>query len=143
MVDLLSNSVYMGTDELGLPTRPVRHEDGIYHVEGELQVAPESVLRKTVNMCIPLLEHCQGSNLVFLLPFPRYVCGKCCEDPSHISNFGSEQLIAEINKVPSVARAAISGVGVDFDTISPMQYWLTLFLLTLVTPPPAGSTPST
>ena len=28
LVDLLSNSAFMGTDDQGLPTRPVRHSDG-------------------------------------------------------------------------------------------------------------------
>ena len=47
VMDLLSNSVYMGSDESGLPVRPSKSpSDGLYHVPGDLQVAPESMLKK-------------------------------------------------------------------------------------------------
>jgi len=109
-LDLLSNSVFMGTDDLGLPTRPVRSEDGSYHIVGDLQAAPVSAIRKVVSDCNPIIDMCKDANIVFVLPYPRYVCGKCCENPAHVSNFGTDQFVSEINSVPNVARAAI-GAG--------------------------------
>jgi hypothetical protein len=40
VVDLLSNVVFMGTDNDGLPTEARRAEDGSYHVVGSLTIAP-------------------------------------------------------------------------------------------------------
>jgi hypothetical protein len=40
ILDLFSNSTYMGTDNRGLPNLPFQDEEGRYHIEGQLDVAP-------------------------------------------------------------------------------------------------------
>ncbi len=46
VLDLLSNSVFMGTDPSGLPTEALRAEDGSYHIVASLAIAPASVTKK-------------------------------------------------------------------------------------------------
>ena len=54
ILDLLSNSTYMGSDESGMPTPPCK-EDGRYHVLSNLQIAPGTVLNKILCDCRPLI----------------------------------------------------------------------------------------
>jgi hypothetical protein len=46
VLDLLSNVVFMGTDNDGLPTEAFRAEDGSYHVAGSLTIAPPPLFQK-------------------------------------------------------------------------------------------------
>lgn len=72
VMDLLSNNVYMGSDEWGIPTKLVKlPSDNRYHVLGELQVAPEKVLRKILLECEPIFEACKEALVLFMVPFPR------------------------------------------------------------------------
>jgi hypothetical protein len=48
VIDLMSNSAYLGTDEDGLPIPAEKSdEDGRYHLLGDLQQAPPPLLSKT------------------------------------------------------------------------------------------------
>ena len=88
VIDVFSNSAYMGCDESGLPQRPEKGADGRYHILGTMEVATQNVLRKNLAACIPALEAASGARLIFILPIPRYVTRQCCDDPSHIDNRG-------------------------------------------------------
>lgn len=109
LMDILSNSIYMGSDENGFPTKPVKlNKDRKYHVVGDLQIAPEKVIQKILIECGGLLEAVKDAGIMFLSPFPRYVTGRCCDDASHISNFDTDGYMAEIEKVPFTVKAAVS-----------------------------------
>jgi hypothetical protein len=56
VLDLLSNSAFMGTDSNGLPTETVKMTDGGYHVIGSLTVAPISCVKKTLAACVPMAD---------------------------------------------------------------------------------------
>ena len=43
-----------------------------------------------------------------MVPFPRYLAGKCCDDSTHITNFGEDTYPDEVLKVSQVVRAAYS-----------------------------------
>ncbi len=96
VLDLLSNSAFMGSDSNGLPTEAVRAEDGRYHIIGSMSVAPISCAKKVLQSCSPLAEALRGTGVVLLSPVPRYIHSKCCEDPSHIENFEDQDLDGEI-----------------------------------------------
>jgi hypothetical protein len=96
VLDLLSNSAFMGSDSYGLPTEAVRAEDGRYHIIGSLSVAPISCAKKVLQSCSPLAEALRGTGVVLLSPVPRYIHSKCCEDSSHIENFNDQDLDGEI-----------------------------------------------
>ena len=95
----------MGTDENGIPSRPVRlAEDGNYHIVGELQVAPESALRKTIRDCQPIFEAVSVAKKIVLLPFPRYLSGKCCSNMEHITNFGNDEYREEVLRASAAVK---------------------------------------
>jgi hypothetical protein len=96
VLDLLSNSAFIGSDTYGLPTKAVRAEDGSYHIIGGLSVAPISCAKKTLLTCCPLAEALRDTGVVLLSPVPRYIHTKCCDDPSHIENFEDQDLDGEM-----------------------------------------------
>jgi hypothetical protein len=46
VVDLLSNTAFMGTDASGLPSESVRAEGGKYHITGSLTIAPPTLTKR-------------------------------------------------------------------------------------------------
>jgi len=88
VLDLFSNSTYMGTDSEGMPAKPYRGEDGVFHVPGQLEIATQVMLKRVWTASIPVLEAAKEVTLVFCLPLPRYVTGPCCADPAHVENAG-------------------------------------------------------
>ncbi len=88
VMDLLSNLAFMGTDVDGLPTPAIRSGDGKYHIQGSLTTAPPTVLKKALELCVPLANAAKGAKVVLVCPIPRYVKTKCCDDPSHIQILG-------------------------------------------------------
>ena len=99
VIDLWSNSSFMGTDELGLPCKAYRSElDKRYHILGPLQAAPKQVYKHVLKEAAPLLEACSGALIVLVAPFPRYVSGGCCDSSSHLVNRNSNDLDNELYK---------------------------------------------
>ncbi len=72
MLDLLSNTAYMGTDEEGLPLPSYREGDGGYHIAGTLTTAPPTTLRKTLDNCVELGKKLLNSRFILVCPTPRY-----------------------------------------------------------------------
>jgi hypothetical protein len=92
VLDLLSNSAYMGTDVDGLPLPAERAGDSRYHIPGSLTTAPPTILKKVLEVCSTLAEPIKQSNVVLVCPIPLYVMGSCCTDPAHIENRKSKTL---------------------------------------------------
>ena len=44
-LDLFSNTVYMGSDEFGMPVPAFKTSAGSYHLSGCLEIAPEAFLQ--------------------------------------------------------------------------------------------------
>jgi hypothetical protein len=51
ILDLLSNSSFMGTNDDGMPLPLMPMSDGRYHVPGSLNLTPMSIIRKTLQSC--------------------------------------------------------------------------------------------
>jgi hypothetical protein len=97
VLDLLSNSTFMGTDGDGLPTASVQGEGGTYHITGSLTVAPVPVTKKILANCNKIGKMCSVAKHVTLIsPIPRYVTGKCCDGNSHVENYDSDDFESEI-----------------------------------------------
>ncbi len=87
ILDLLSNSAYMGTDDNRLPTPVLRAGDGSYHIQGFLTTAPPTTLKKLLEACGSLVSIIGSCSVLLFVPIPRCVVGKCwCTDPTHIEN---------------------------------------------------------
>ena len=55
-IDLFSNSIYMGSDDSGMPVPAFKNSTGTYHMSGCLEVAPEAFLRKRFSLIHRVLE---------------------------------------------------------------------------------------
>jgi hypothetical protein len=96
VIDPMSNSAYVGTDEDGLPIPAEKSdEDGRYHLYGDLQLAPPSVFKNCLKQMEKVLAFIREAKVVFVIPLPRYVLTGCCADPEHVSNRLSGELAAE------------------------------------------------
>jgi len=109
VIDLWSNSAYMGTDDFGLPCRSTRvGSDSRYHVIGNLQAAPKTLFEKILADAKPVLDACWEGKVIMVIPFPRYVKNKCCASAGHIPNFGTENYFMEMNRAMEVAEQALA-----------------------------------
>jgi hypothetical protein len=106
ILDLWSNSAFMGTDVAGLPCKVYRDDDGRYHVQGPVQAAPLKVFQVLAAEAIDLIAACGDATVILVAPIPRYVNEGCCEDESHVSNLHTEDSNAEMIKAINHARAA-------------------------------------
>ncbi len=123
VLDLLSNSAYMGTDVSGLPSPAERAGDGRYHIPGSLTTAPPTILKKVLEVCNTLAEKVKQSNVVLVCPIPRYVMGSCCTDPTHIENRNSEEFEDELADCLEQHKKVLGGwavaVGLRFCLLDP------------------------
>jgi hypothetical protein len=76
----------MGTDNRGIPLPPFQDEDGTYHVEGQLDIAPLHSLTIVASMGKKLIEAAGTAKVIVVMPIPRYVTAGCCTAPGHITN---------------------------------------------------------
>jgi hypothetical protein len=96
VIDPMSNSAYLGTDEDGLPIPAEESdEDGRYHLYGDLQLATPSAFKNCLKQMEKMLGFVGGAKVVFVIPLPRYVLSGCCKDTEHVSNRLSGELTAE------------------------------------------------
>jgi len=116
VIDVWSNLAFMGTDEYGIPCRSSKI-GGKYHIGGHLQAAPRTVFQNGFNELGPVLEAAGRAAIVLIEPFPRYIVGKCCTDPSHITNFGSNDYEDEFHRAADTAESVASALETDFSML--------------------------
>ena len=66
-MDIFSNSIYMGSDENGMPIPACKNLSGTYHLTGCVEVAPEAVL---CNLTRPVLAAAGKAINICGLPLP-------------------------------------------------------------------------
>jgi hypothetical protein len=86
VIDLISNNTFCGTDKKGNPSDPVKI-DGKWHIEGELSVRSKSYIKTCLSGLKFILKDYPDCKIICIMPVPRYLTGKCCENESHITNF--------------------------------------------------------
>jgi hypothetical protein len=97
VLDLLSNSSFMGTDEDGLPTPAIPGEGGTYHITGSLVTAPGPAIKKILANCNRVGKLCAACSQVTLIaPVPRYVTSRCCNNSGHLENYENDDFESEI-----------------------------------------------
>jgi hypothetical protein len=87
VIDVFSNIVFTGTSPDGIMVQAFQDEEGLYHIEGSLDVAPEKALAKVAGVAADLIEAAGPALILVLLPIPRYVVSPCCYDEGHVENF--------------------------------------------------------
>jgi hypothetical protein len=109
IMDLWSNVAFMGTNEAGLPSHAVKNvKDGKYHLMGQLQAAPKTVFRAVLADAAGIVEAAGSAKIFLVAPIARYVMGKCCNDPTHVVNFGTEDLYSEVYRAADISEAALA-----------------------------------
>jgi len=99
---------------MGFPVKPEKSQiDGKYHIVGALQAAPAAVFEKILRDAEPLIKSANTAKVILVLPFPRYVTGKCCNDSSHISNHGSVGFWAELDRPETAVGMALNALYGD------------------------------
>ena len=116
VIDLFSNCSFMGTDEAGMPRKATRSPvDGKYHLIGQLQAAPRTMYHTLLTESKSLLNAAGEARVLVVAPFPRYVPGKCCDDPTHITNFGTDEYYSEMYRVGDHMEAAVNAAQISAD----------------------------
>jgi hypothetical protein len=99
IIDPMSNSAFLGTDEDGLPIPAEKsEEDGQYHLNGDLQLAPPPAFRSCLKQIGKVLAFVGGAKVIFIIPLPRYFLSTCCKDASHVSSRLSPRNSLELKK---------------------------------------------
>jgi hypothetical protein len=111
--DLFSNKTFLGTDERGLPAEPEQDEEGAWHLRGTLDVAPARALQRIARMAADLVAAAGPATVIMCLPLARYVAMPCCNDESHVDNYGTRDfentLRAGVATVREVLESALLG----------------------------------
>ncbi len=96
ILDLLSNSSFMGTNDDGMPLPLMPMSGGRYHVPGSLIPTPMSIIRKTLQSCECIANAVKNSKVILIGPSPRYVSQRCCDDARHLENYNNPDYENEI-----------------------------------------------
>ena len=72
-IDLLSNAIFMGTDEDGMQIPPVKDGQKRWHVTGSLTVCPKPRIKEILSMFDSLLELVGEATLICRLPLRQYI----------------------------------------------------------------------
>ena len=73
-MDLYSNTIYMGSDNFGMPVPTFKSlTGGSYRMSGCLETATEAFLRKRFGLVRNLLQQVGNTTIICVLPLPCYV----------------------------------------------------------------------
>ena len=108
VLQIFDNSLYKGNvnGEIVDPIKP----DGKYHLQGNLQMVTSHQVKQLFELAMPILRAARGSRILLMGPLPRYVEGRCCEDPIHITNFGGDNYVKYI-------RTGLKEVGIQLKNL--------------------------
>jgi hypothetical protein len=125
VLDLLSNTAFVGADSAGMPTQPVKGGDGMHHILGSLTAAPTSVVKRALQAAVSVIEVAKGASFILVAPTPRYITKKCCNNPDHIDNFGDNNYEKEIMEgidqhIQSINSWA-TDLGIDHYILDPVS----------------------
>ncbi len=119
VLDIWSNSAYLGTDENGFPVKPFRsQEDNRYHVIGDLQVAPLGVFKKILGDFQGVIHAANNAAVIIVVPFPRYLVQKCCDSDEHVTNIGQDSYASEVGDLTDLVAGLLSGSGLGDNVTS-------------------------
>ncbi len=125
VLDLLSNTAFVGADSAGMPTQPFKGGDGKYHILGSLTAALTSVVKKALQTAVGFIEAAKGSSFILVAPTPRYVTKKCCMNPDHIDNFEDpnyeKELMEGIDHHIQSLNSWATELGIDFYILDPVS----------------------
>jgi hypothetical protein len=112
VVDVFSNSCIKGSDDDGNLIPPFKdHGTGKWHVPGDLVPTPKPALKNIASLCSEKWFKHRKPKLIGIVPLPRYVTDKCCDDPGHVRNIADPDYISDLeNGLESIEDLALAWV---------------------------------
>jgi hypothetical protein len=96
LITKIRYSVFCGTDSEGDHMDPVKLPDNKYHIPGDLTCRSKSKIKKILDDLAGILPKEVAPRLIVMVPIPRYVTARCCDDPEHITNFEQESYVCDL-----------------------------------------------
>jgi hypothetical protein len=93
---LFDDNIFYGLKPDGSKSAPFRDSNGRYHIEGALKIVDRPTLRDLYNTAVPLLRAGEEECKIIISPLLRYIGGKCCDNPAHITNFGDKRYFQKL-----------------------------------------------
>jgi hypothetical protein len=72
-------------------------ENGIWHITGNLCIRAKSYICAALSKLKHIFDAAPDSKYILISPFPRYITKKCCDNDSHIVNFGEAEYLRDIS----------------------------------------------
>jgi hypothetical protein len=82
----MDNGIFYEENEDGGRVLPKRDEEGVFHLEGRLEVGTAKQAKGLLRNCLPIVEKYAGNKKVFLGPTVRFYRRRCCEKQEHCTN---------------------------------------------------------
>jgi hypothetical protein len=86
---------------------PRKNNEGNYHIDGDLVLAPKELQWKFFQQLAEELADFKSSRIVFAAPLPRYLEGAFCEDADHVGNRTQEDFKKKLEEEVYLARTNI------------------------------------
>lgn len=90
VLELMDNTSYFSSLAEGKILACEKGKDGIYHVSGELIVAPKELTNQTLRSILQVVTAAREHKTLLLTPLPPYLLTACCEREHHCTNFGDK-----------------------------------------------------
>jgi hypothetical protein len=82
---------------------------GKYHIPGQLAIHSKVFIKTALSKFKFLAEEYADNKIIVLMPIPRYVTGRCCSDPEHVSNFNDPTFEADLNSDMEMVEDLLTG----------------------------------
>jgi hypothetical protein len=86
VIQILDNSCYYARAPDGSIQLAKKGEDGVFHMEGEVQVLSREIQYEHFEAIKPLVDIFEKKKVFFITPLPRYVVAGCCSNEDHCVN---------------------------------------------------------
>ena len=100
-LDLISNLVYLGTEQDGNSIEPFKDEGKRWHISGSLVAAAKPRIRWLLDKMAAIRESYGETRILCAVPIPRYVAGRCCDEQLHLDNVEDD----DIGEIHDAVRA--------------------------------------
>ncbi len=125
ILDLLSNSSFMGTSNDGMPLPVMPMSDGKYHVPGSLIPTPMSIIRKTLQSCECIANAVKNLKVILIGPSPRYVSRRCCDDAGHLENYNNpdyeNEILVGIDSINRTLEKWMAENDLNYSLVDPIE----------------------
>jgi hypothetical protein len=86
VLQILDNSCFYARSEDGSRQLPRNGVDGVFHMEGDVQVCGRETQYEHFHNIRPILDSVGKKKTLLMSPLPRYITAPCCNNPRHTTN---------------------------------------------------------